>query len=180
MDVYEATQTITQAVEQSSTQCNNLELAAFILSIISLVLTILVGFVIAVYEVKSSKKLYDISLESSYFNDLYKDYLLIDLPKHRKVITFSYQGKLIGTEDLLNGLKDIRENSLYYYYTDKHFYDKLKACVQDLEDYITITEDKVISGVDQFEVHNDITNKIKELYGVMTAKCFNGKAGKLK
>lgn len=176
MEVYKLAQIVINVSEQQLTKDVGLEQAAFVLSIISLVLSVLVGIGIAIYEVKSSKKLNDISLETSYFNKLYKDYLLIDLPKHRKLITFNYEGKLIGTEDLIAGLKKIREDSLYYFYTDQKFYNQLKKCVQDLEDYILITEDRFVDNMDQVDVHNEITDKIKDIYKVMCSKCFNGKA----
>lgn len=145
-------------------------MASLIVSIVAL----LVSVIVVVYDKKVDKKLNDISLESTYFNDLYKDFLLKDLPQNRLKITINFEGKLVGGNDLVNTLNEIRKSSTYFLYTDKEFYDELKKCTQDLEDYILSAEDKSLVGEDQTEVFNDISSKISKIYKVMTEKCFKG------
>ncbi len=147
-----------------------MEVASLIISIVALLSSVIV----AIYDKRVDKKLNDITMESLYFNELYKDLLLNKIPENRLKITINYEGKLIGGDDLVKTLKEIRRNSTYFLYTDKRFYERLKNSAQELEDYILSTEDKVLEGEEQTEVLNCITNKISNIYKVMTEKCFKG------
>lgn len=151
---------------------DRMEIAALIISIVSLIATIAVG----IYDKKIDKKISNISISSDYFNDLYRDILLKTIPQDRKKITIDRNGKLVGSDDLIDTLKSIRADSAYFLYTDKVFYKELISCVQELEDYIVNTENKQVTGEEQTEVFNNISNKITKIYSVMTQKCFDGQS----
>ncbi|MBQ6718553.1 MAG: hypothetical protein IJN22_06615 [Clostridia bacterium] len=147
-----------------------MQVISLVLSVVSLIVSIIVG----VYDKKVDKKLNNISIASTYFNDLYKDLLLNKIPQNRKKITITANGKLVGSDDLIQTLKDIRSNSLYFFYTDVTFYNNLKTKLQDLENYILASEDEELFGEEQTTVLNQISDKIADVYKVMTEKCLKG------
>lgn len=149
-----------------------MDIAALVISIVSIIISIIV----IVYDKAVDKRLNRITMSSSYFNDLYKDILILKIPEAREKISFTTQGKLVGSDALVGILNDIINKSLYFFYTDKDFYNQLKKKTQDLEDYLLQAEDKTIHGEAQTAVFNEIANKISELYNLMNKKFLHGKS----
>lgn len=143
-----------------------MEIAALILSIISFISSL----VIAIYEIVENRKINKISLESEYFDSLFKDFLLKKIPSTRIKIQFNSEGNLIDTEEFVSVLNEIRKNSLYFIYTDKDFYNELKYSLQDLENYILNEENKELIGEDQTTFFNNVQEKITTIYDIMISK----------
>lgn len=134
-----------------------MEIVAFIFSVISFFISIIIAYV-------GYKKDYDltkISLESVFYNDIFKEYLIQKIPKARAVIWIDPNRKLRDISDLIMVLNNLRQDSLYFSYNNKSFYNKLKNACQSLEDYLTNQEDGRIAEEDETiffdKVHNDIT-----------------------
>lgn len=143
-----------------------LEIIALVLSVLSFVVSI----ILAIYEIKKAKDLNDITLESVYFDDLYKEILVKRIPNSRAKMTFDSNYHLIGTDDLIDNIKELRKNSLYFQYADKKFYEKLKSKLFDIEDYIIKMEDKQVFGEEQIEFYNTVHNKLSDIYSLMLKK----------
>lgn len=143
-----------------------MEIAALILSIISIISSL----VIAIYEIVENRKINKISLESEYFDSLFKDFLLKKIPSTRIKIQFNSEGKLIDTEEFVSVLNEIRKDSLYFIYTDKDFYNELKYSLQDLENYILNEENNELIGEDQTTFFNNVQEKITTIYDIMISK----------
>ena len=122
-----------------------MEVAALIISIISLLLSIIITFC----EIRENRKINDISLESEYFDYLFKELLLKEIPKSRAKISFNMNSNLINTEDLVSTLNDIRHSALYFQYTDTEFFNNLKTELQNLEDYLVKSDGKEMIGEEQ-------------------------------
>lgn len=153
-----------------------MDIAALIISIISL----FVGIGIAIYEVIENRRINNISLESVYFDSLYKDFLLKQIPIARTKIIFDKDSKLSDTDELIDILNEMRNNSLYFRYVDKDFYDKIKELLQDLEDFIMSSSDKKIAGEDQTDFFKTMQDKISAIYELMLSKYKGEKQSNLK
>lgn len=152
-----------------------METVSLILSLISFVTSV----IIAIYEIVENRKLNSVSLESEYFDSLFKDFLLNKIPLTRSTIKFDMNSKLVGTEEFINVLKDMRHNSLYFQYTDVSFFDELKKALFDLEDYILNSENKEITGEEQTEFFNEVQKKIVVIYKILLNKYKGKKTKKL-
>ena len=137
-----------------------MEVTALIISIFSL----LFSTAIAVYEIIENRKINDISLESEYFDYLFKELLLKEIPKSRAKISFDMNSSLINTEDLVNTLNEIRHSALYFQYTDTDFFNHLKTALRDLEDYLVQSDGKQMVGEEQTELFNNVKD------GIITAE----------
>lgn len=148
-----------------------MDIIALVVSIVSLLVSTSLG----VYELIQNKNLNRMSLESEYFDELFKKFLLVDLPKSRKKITFDANYVLVNTDELTKSLNDLRHNALYFQYTDKEFYSKLKNALRALEDYVVLSENVEMIGEDQSEFYNKMQELITDIYDVLLQKHLNGK-----
>ena len=147
-----------------------MEVAALIISIISLVTTCIFAF----FEIQSNRKLNRINLESVYIMEIYKEYLTISIPQARKNLRFDANNRLIDIGALKNVLIEMCQKSSYYLYADKTFYTTLKTHLQSLEDYIVNNENKSFEPEDQAEVLNNIEKNLGEIYKCINKKYRNG------
>ncbi len=143
-----------------------MDIAAFILSIISIIATV----IIATYELVQNRKINDITLEAEYFDFLFKESMLRQIPLSRAKLVFDGNGKLTGTDDLIEVLNSMRRNSIYFQYTDGTFYEKLKKQLQGIEDLLDETADKNVVAEDQTKFFNELKENIETLYDLMLKK----------
>lgn len=138
------------------------------------VLAILVSIGTAIKQWNHDLRVNKINLEADYFRSLYSEHLLHKLPKARSYLRFS-GGKLVDVDKLVDELNQIRQDSLYFKYSDEVFYEKLKTSLRALEDYIiTCSEQNIRSQENQNEVTDQIQEKMKEIYEVLSKK-YHGK-----
>lgn len=143
-----------------------MELAALIISIVSFVISSIIG----IGEIIENKKINNISLEAKYFDSLYKEYLLIKIPTDRKKISIDKDYRLINTGDLVNTLNEIRHISIYFQYTDKQFYENLKSALQELENHLVISEGKEMVGEEQTDFFKTTQDLITKIYKILLLK----------
>lgn len=144
--------------------------AALVVSIIA----VIVALGVAVIQHQREIKINQTNLESIYFNEIYMKYLITKIPNARKYIYIDRDGNLRDTEKIIDELNNMRQDSLYYYYNDVGFYDKLKKTCQDLEDYLINTSTTPLTGEDQTEFFNKLKTKLQDIYLVINNK-FLGK-----
>lgn len=143
---------------------------------ISIIISV-IAILVSIYSIKSNIKINKINIQRSYFDEIYKEYLIKKLPKARSDIRV-IENKITGTINMCNVIKDIKFDSLYYKYHDKKFYEKINAMCQNLLDYIVYCDNKVYNDFEQDEIFQDIKNinlKIEELYEILHQKLLNYK-----
>ena len=65
-----------------------------------------------IFEVYNSNKMNRITLENKYYEKIFDDILLYDIPKAREYLCY-VGGKLIGTKNLQKTIISLRKNSLF-------------------------------------------------------------------
>ena len=134
------------------------------------ILALVVSTIVAVAGYCQSKKQNASSLNAYYFNEIYSTHLIKNIPNARKRLTINYKGKIVGYEDLVKEMKSIQKDSLYYKYTDKAYFVKLKKAAQGIEDYITNNLSRTFEGEEQTDFLNTLYEKIENLYRVINDK----------
>ncbi|MDO4170324.1 MAG: hypothetical protein Q4D45_10530 [Lachnospiraceae bacterium] len=137
----------------------DLDIIAIVVSIIAIVVSVITF----VSQKQQDKKLNTINLEAEYFSDIYKEHLIKNIPNARRYIAF-VQGKLSGTQKMIDVLKAIQQDSYYYCYKEPEFYEKMQKKVQDFEDYLSSNTGHSYTGEQQTEVLLKIKIYIEEIY----------------
>lgn len=110
-----------------------------------------------------------INLEATYIDQIFQNYMLIKIPEGRKQITHS-NGEVKGTDNLIETLNEMRQDSLYYSYQDKKFYEELNRGLQDLEDYLVNQGDKNISNEEFSDFITTISKYLSNIYNLIHDK----------
>lgn len=132
------------------------------------------GFV-AVIEYKRDYKINRLNMESEYFTDIYKMYLIEKIPVARKKLHFE-RGQLIGISELIEVLKGIWKDSLYFEFRNKIFYDELKKKSQRLEDYIIQMASSGVVDIHRQEIFfKQVDTYIKSIYDYISKAHFGDK-----
>ena len=113
------------------------------------------------------------NLEATYFDEIYKDHLIYDIPKARRHMRFNPENKLVDTEKFIDELNAVRKDSLYFCYTDAHFYHSVVSKLQKLEDYIINLEDTVFSQEEQTAFAEEVQIQLNAIYSCITDR-YNG------
>lgn len=129
------------------------------LSIASLIISICT----VVFEYFYNKRINSINIDATYFNEIYKDYLINIIPESRVKISLTGSGRISGVDDFLDVLREMRKKSLFFKYKDDIFYKELIAKIQGLEDELVMVEDELENSTyNQFVVRIDY--KIDSIY----------------
>ena len=123
-------------------------------------LAILVSFGTVIYQMINDRKLNAINLEAEYFKEIYSKYLLYEIPNKRKKIKFT-NNRLDGQKELMQVLNKIRQDSIYFLYSDKRFFENIKIATQDLEDYLANCANTTFSLENQKVVFDEIQEKLE-------------------
>lgn len=134
------------------------------------IIAIIMSSVLAVVEVIQAKKQNKNSLNAYYFNEIYRNHLIKDIPNARNRLSINYEGRIVGYDELIKEMKTIQRDSLYYKYSDKKYFAKLKTAAQNIEDYIARNADKKFEGEEQTDFLNNLYKMIEELYRVINEK----------
>lgn len=140
----------------------HLEIAALVVSILAVIITI-INFL---FQQKRETKFFRKNLDAEYFNEIYKDSFIFKIPTSRRYISFTTEGNLVGVEKLIEELTNVRAHSIYYHYNDFDYYSSLKEQVESIEDFLVLTAQKTLHGEDQNDFFNKLNTKIKKLYEI--------------
>ena len=91
-----------------------MEIAAFILSIIS----IIAASGLAVWQIVSTIKINKVNMKSYAYQEIFDKYLIYEIPQNRKYIQFNKKGTFIGPEKLIQTLQNLLRDSLYFRYSN--------------------------------------------------------------
>lgn len=131
--------------------------------------------IVAIVECKRDYRINRLNMESEYFSDIYKDFLVKKVPTARKKLHFE-RNQLVGIDELIKTLKDIRQDSLYFEFRNKDFYDGLKTKLQRLEDYLfEIAAGGTLDTYKQEIFFKQINTDIKSIYDYISKAHFGEK-----
>lgn len=147
-----------------------MSIASFVLAIISLIVSI----VVAIMQIKTSIKINKINMNAYYCEKIFNDYLIIFIPQARKLVQFNAKKKLVGTDKLIEQLRKMLKDSLFFKYADSFFYNKLKNLLQKLEDLLVSKANKIIETTDHAEIYQQIDEFITQIYTVINNKRMDG------
>lgn len=122
-----------------------------------------IAIISAIVVYRQTERINRINLQSAFFDEIYKEHLIRKIPEARRYIGF-VNGRLIGTDKLVDELNDIRKDSLYFYYNNKIFFQKLKDIMQELENFLIVREGRIVEVDEQVEIVEKIQNDIERIY----------------
>ena len=147
-----------------------MEVAALIISILALVLSIVVVIVETVREFKITR----IGIEFEFYKEIYKEHLIRKIPEARRVMRFDELHHLRDAQMLIDELNAIRRDSLYFLYNNNKFYTQLKTKLQSLEDYLIETQSKELVADEQTIFWNKVQKDLNGIYETIS-KAYRGK-----
>lgn len=136
-----------------------------IISIIALIVSIIA----AAYEIYLNRKINTINLNAYYFNEIYREHLINKIPKARKYISIS-NNKVVGCIYMIKEMQELQSDSLYYKYSDRVYFEKLKKSAQILEEYLIDCDNKTFVGEEQTDFLNNLATYLEKLYKVINEK----------
>lgn len=132
-------------------------------------LAIIISIGTVIFEYIKELKFNRTNLEAIYYTDIYKEHLVYDIPNARKYIKIDRNNQLIGTDKLINELQKLRQDSLYFQYSNIKFYEELCEATQTLEDFLVKNTHEIYEGEEQTKIYNYIQNGINEVYRVISS-----------
>lgn len=147
-----------------------MEIAAIVLSAVAVIISV----VVPIYQDKAEKKLNRIELKAIYHQDIYKNYLIKEIPVARRYLTFDNDGRLANIDKLCSCLRGITFDSLYFLYAAPSYYHMLQEKCGMLEDYLVECSQKPHSKEITKQIENEIQIKIKEIYDIIEDKYVKG------
>lgn len=145
-----------------------MEVVALIVSILAFVLAAIVAFV----EYKRDYNITKINLEHDYYRIIFQKYLLYKIPAARKVIWLNKNRQIVHAEKLAGVLAAMRKDALFFVYHNKRFYSCLKEHLQQLEDFLVLSGDKVLPVGDEVDFFSKLEQDLSEIYELISrASC---------
>lgn len=133
-------------------------------------IALLISIVVAISEFLSNKKNNVSNLNAYYFNEIYREHLIKYIPSARNYIRFDRNGKVVGHEHMIEEMKKIQRDSLYYKYTDSNYFGKLKQSAQAVENYLIGCDGQVYIGEEQADFYKELTELLEALYRIINKK----------
>lgn len=133
-------------------------------------LALIISAIVAIYSVYKSVKLNKSNLNSYYFNEIYREHLIKKIPVARKFISIDRNGKLTGYQHMIQEMKNIQTDSIYYKYVDNDYFINLKDVAQDLEEFLIINTEKTFGDKEETRFELTLSEKIQNVYRVLNKK----------
>lgn len=138
-----------------------MDIISLIFAIISTVISV-VSIVITFFQ---NQKINSSSLKSRYFEKIFDEYLIKKIPEARKYAKYN-NDKLDGANHLIDTMDELKKDSLYFEYSNKEFYEKLKKRIDELGVFLTDCSNRSESNPSQqlknlSKIEEDITSIYK-------------------
>ncbi len=137
------------------------------------IIALIISAAVALYDIFVAKRANRTNLNSYYFNEIYREHLIHKIPDSRKYIKINLDGKLVGYNKIVQEMKVIQVDSLYYKYVDKKYYEKLVRQAQKIEDFVIAATAKHYNGEEQTDFWNELKKELSELYRILNDKYLN-------
>ena len=111
-------------------------------------------------------------VNKTYHSKIFDDFLIYKLPIARQDIKFDDEGKLINTQSFVDELSNLRNNSLFYKYKSKEFYNDIKKQTQEIEDYVMNLGNEKTDKEEQSSKLIIINEKTERLYETISNNAF--------
>ena len=147
-----------------------MDVAALVISVLALIFSGVVLIVETIREYKITR----MSMEFEFYMEIYKEHLIKKIPEARRVMRFDESHYLKDAQALIDELNAIRRDSLYFMYNNKNFYTQLKTKLQNLEDYLIVTEAKELLADEQTAFWNEVQKGLNGIYETIS-KAYRGK-----
>lgn len=132
-----------------------ISIAAIIISILS-----------PLFEYRWNRMLNKTNLEAEYFNKLYDQFLMQDIPEARNFLHYS-DNNFGGINQLIEVLREIRKKSIFFKYHNKAFYEEMLTLIQKIEDDLILNEGEMNS--DTYVVfYTRLEKEIGDMYECIT------------
>lgn len=142
------------------------------LSVIAIIISIMTVFFEFYYTAHNSKN----SLMSIYYSETYKKYLTRLIPDARMAIPYNRQTKILsGTDTLERVILDIRQESLYFKYQNKKFYNNLMKKLDLIDDLLVLNGQQRLAWNSYKEFEMKLDDIIAKMYELVN----NNYAGKI-
>lgn len=142
-----------------------------ILTILSTISAI-ASSVSAIFMYVQTKKINKFYVNQAYHSKIFDDFLIDKIPIARQDIKFDDEGRLINTQKLVDELSNLRNNSLFYKYNSKEFYNRIKKQTQEIEDYVMHLGNKGTEKEEQSKIFININEKTEKLYEIISNQVF--------
>lgn len=139
-----------------------------ILSAISAIASSISAILMYVQTIKINK----FYVNQTYHSKIFDDFLIDKIPVARQDIKFDDEGKLINAQKFVDELSNLRNNSLFYKYNSKEFYNLIKKQTQEIEDYVMNLGNKITEKEEQSKIFISINEKTEKLYEVISNQVF--------
>jgi hypothetical protein len=146
-------------------------------SIILSIAAIIISIGIPIFEYCNNIKFNKVSLISDYYKEIYSVYLMKEIPKARMYIRYSEE-RLSGTEKIIDVLRLVREDSIFFKYNDHLFYEQLITIIQELEDLLVLTDK--MSNDNYVLFYIDFEKKLGHIYECISRRHLGEKIRKTK
>ena len=147
-----------------------------VLALLISIAAILISIVIAVIDHNRDYAITQTNLEHDYYKVIFRKHLLYGIPSARRFIILTNDRHIMHTAKLVRELNAMRRDSLFFLYHNRAFYDSLKTKLQDLEDYLVITDGKYLDVGEESSFYDTLEAKLSEIYTeISNASC--GKNG---
>lgn len=138
------------------------------LSIVLSILAIVISLCTPIIEYILNKKLSKNDAISDYLRNALSEPVFVSIPTALKEIHLADGNNVIGTEVMIETLREIRKKILFYQHIDENFYRQYKDKLQELEDLLITTG--TVDGDDGYvSFYNKVVDYINQIYRI-TAK----------
>ncbi len=148
-----------------------MERLALIISIVS----VIIAAASAIFSYQQNKRLSIVNIKAHYYEKIFDDYLIHQIPQSRKYLRFDGESLKDG-QKLLDTLSEMRMNALYFKYDNRVFYKELVSYITDMEDYICECGNKKFEQEEQAEVWISIQNRMEKIYSCIHENYTGGSA----
>ena len=107
------------------------------------ILALCISIAVAMGEYFYTKRFNRINLDAQYYDEIYKEFLMVELPKARMNLQRLSDGEIIGTNEMRKVLRSMRKKSICFKYYNEKFYKKMVDLLQKLEDQLVLIDEKV-------------------------------------
>lgn len=135
----------------------------------------LFAIVLSLCALKQTSKYNTVNLESNYLDEIYKPYILTLLPEAQNKIGIVNQ-RIVGTDDLIDIVNNMRKSSIYYKYQDDGFYNELKDKLENIENLLVESGNMSYSDKSFTEFTSNLHKLIKEIYYMIHQKYIGKKS----
>lgn len=121
------------------------------------------------WQMRNEDKRQTIDLKSSYYKEIYWEYLIKKIPEARSLVSHNQRkNKILGTDTIVDELNNIRRDSIFFRFTDEDFYNDICEKLQNLEDKYVKADKMISKKYDEF--NQEVDEMLVEIYDLITSK----------